>query len=58
MAIAIAGGRVVPIEGEPIEGGTVLLADGKIAAVGGPDLVVPASATRVDATGKWVLPGL
>jgi imidazolonepropionase-like amidohydrolase len=57
-AIAIAGGRVVPIEGEPIEGGTVLLADGKIAAVGGPDLVVPASATRVDATGKWVLPGL
>jgi len=58
IAIAIAGGRVVPIEGEPIEGGTVLLADGKIAAVGGPDLVVPASATRVDATGKWVLPGL
>jgi imidazolonepropionase-like amidohydrolase len=58
LAIAIAGGRVVPIEGEPIEGGVVLLADGKIAAVGGPDLVVPASATRVDATGKWVLPGL
>ena len=30
---AIVGGRVVPVEGEPVEGGTVLLRDGKIAAV-------------------------
>ena len=57
-SVAITGGRVVPIEGAPIEGGTVLMTDGKIAAVGGPDLIVPASAARVDATGKWVLPGL
>ncbi|HEX4289599.1 MAG TPA: amidohydrolase [Trebonia sp.] len=57
-AIAIVGGRVVPIEGEPIEGGVVLLADGKIAAVGGPGLALPAGAAVVDATGKWVLPGL
>ena len=35
------GGRVVPIEGEPIEGGTVLLTDGKIAAVGGPGFTPP-----------------
>jgi len=55
--IAITGGRVVPIEGEPIEGGTVLVADGKIAAVAGPGLAVPADCPRVDATGKWVLPG-
>jgi imidazolonepropionase-like amidohydrolase len=52
------GGRVVPIEGEPIEGGTVLITDGTIAAVAGPDFTPPADATRVDATGKWVLPGL
>ena len=55
--IAIVGGRVVPVEGEPIEGGTVLLADGQIAAVEGPGFAVPAGASVVDATGKWVLPG-
>jgi imidazolonepropionase-like amidohydrolase len=51
------GGRVVPVEGEPIEGGTVLLRDGKIAAVEGPGFAVPSGVTVVDATGKWVLPG-
>jgi imidazolonepropionase-like amidohydrolase len=54
---AIAGGRVVPVEGEPIEGGTVLLRDGKIAAVEGPGFAVPSGVVVVDATGKWVLPG-
>jgi len=56
-AIAIAGGRVVPIEGDPVEGGTVLLRDGKIAAVEGPGFAVPDGVDVVDATGKWVLPG-
>ena len=51
------GGRVVPVEGEPIEGGTVLLRDGKIAAVEGPGFAVPSGVAVVDATGKWVLPG-
>jgi imidazolonepropionase-like amidohydrolase len=54
---AITGGRVVPIEGEPIDGGIVLLRDGKIAAVEGPDFTVPDGVDVVDATGKWVLPG-
>jgi len=54
---AIVGGRVVPVEGEPIEGGIVLLRDGKIAAVEGPGFTVPADVAVVDATGKWVLPG-
>jgi imidazolonepropionase-like amidohydrolase len=56
-SIAITGGRVVPIEGEPIEGGTVVITDGRIAAVAGPDFTPPDGAARVDATGKWVLPG-
>jgi imidazolonepropionase-like amidohydrolase len=47
----------VPIEGEPIEGGTVVITDGRIAAVAGPDFTPPDGAARVDATGKWVLPG-
>jgi imidazolonepropionase-like amidohydrolase len=55
--IAITGGRVLPIEGEPIENGTVLLADGKITAVEGPGFEVPAGSEVVDASGKWVLPG-
>jgi len=54
---AIAWGRVVPVEGEPIEGGTVLLRDGKIAAVEGPGFPLPDGTDVVDATGKWVLPG-
>jgi imidazolonepropionase-like amidohydrolase len=57
MSTAIVGGRVVPIEGEPVEGGIVLLAGGKIAAIEGPGFAVPAGADVVDATGKWVLPG-
>lgn len=55
--IAITGGRIVPIEGEPIENGTVLLAEGKIAAVGGTDLAVPPDAETIAASGKWVMPG-
>ena len=50
-------GRVVPVEGDPIDGGTVLLRDGKIAAVEGPAFAVPDDAEVVDAAGKWVLPG-
>ncbi|HTX26360.1 MAG TPA: amidohydrolase [Streptosporangiaceae bacterium] len=57
--IAIVGGRVVPVEGGPLDGGVVLLRDGKIAAVEGPgfSLSLPAGVEVVDATGKWVLPG-
>ena len=54
---AIVGGRIVPVEGEPIESGTILLRDGKIAAVVGPGFAVPSGTEVVDATGKWVLPG-
>ena len=57
QTIAITGGRVVPIEGDPVDGGTVLLREGKIAAVEGPGFTVPSGVVVVDATGKWVLPG-
>ena len=56
--IAITGGRVVPVEGEPVERGTVVIVDGRIAAVGGPELKPPPGAEIVDAAGRWVLPGL
>ncbi len=56
--VAVTGGYVVPVVSAPIEGGTVLIEDGRITAVGsGADVVVPDGATVVDATGRWVLPG-
>jgi imidazolonepropionase-like amidohydrolase len=56
--IAITGGYVVPVDGDPIDGGTVLIGDGTIAAVGAADAVqIPDGATTVDAGGRWVLPG-
>ena len=56
MDVAITGGYVVPVDGEPIDGGTVLIRGGKIEAVG-PGVAVPDGYTTVDATGSWVLPG-
>jgi imidazolonepropionase-like amidohydrolase len=53
---AIVGGRVVPINGDPIDDGTVLVADGKITAVGA-GLPVPDGVPVIDAHGSWVLPG-
>ena len=57
QTVAITGGKVYPVSGPPIEGGTVLMRDGKIVAVG-KDVSIPGNAQRVDATGKWVTPGL
>ncbi len=57
-AVAIVGGRVVPIVGAEIPGGTVLIENGRIVAVGAGDAVsVPDGAQVVDAAGSWVLPG-
>lgn len=55
--LAIVGGTVHPVSGPAIEGGTVLVRDGRIVAVGR-DVAVPADARRIDATGKVVTPGL
>lgn len=55
--LAITGGHVVPVSGDPIPGGTVVIVDGVITAVGGADTVVPDGARVVDASGRWVLPG-
>lgn len=57
QTIAITGGKVFPVTGPPIENGTVVITNGRITAVGA-NVAVPADAQRVDATGKWVTPGL
>ena len=57
QTIAITGGTVYPVSGPKIANATVLIRDGKIAAVG-INVAVPSDATRIDAAGKWVTPGL
>jgi imidazolonepropionase-like amidohydrolase len=56
QTIAITGGTVYPVSGPKIEHATVLIRDGRIAAVG-TSVAIPADATRIDAAGKWVTPG-
>ena len=56
QTIAITGGKVYPVSGPPIENGTVIITNGKIAAVGA-NVPIPAGAQRIDATGKIVTPG-
>lgn len=57
QTIAIEGGTVHTMTGAPIEGGTVLIRDGRIVAVG-KNVAVPAGARRIDARGQIVTPGL
>jgi imidazolonepropionase-like amidohydrolase len=55
-AVAITGGRVVPITGPDIGRGTVLIEDGRISAVGD-SVEIPDGAEVIDAAGSWILPG-
>jgi len=55
--IAVRGGTVYTMTGEPIDGGTVLIEDGKITHVGR-GLSVPNGYTVIDAEGFVVMPGL
>ncbi|MDJ0710903.1 MAG: amidohydrolase family protein [Woeseiaceae bacterium] len=55
---AIVGGKIHTVGPQgTIENGTVLIVDGRIAAVGG-DVAVPADAETIDAGGKVITPGL
>jgi imidazolonepropionase-like amidohydrolase len=56
--IAITGGRVVIGDGSaPIDGATVVIRDGNVVAAG-VGVAVPAGARTIDASGKWVTPGV
>lgn len=54
---AIKGGKVFTLAGPTIENGTVLIRDGKIAAVGA-GIAIPADAQVIDATDLEVYPGM
>lgn len=57
QSIAITGGKVFPVSGPPIDNGNVIIKNGVIVAVGA-NVPIPPDAQRIDATGKWVTPGL
>ncbi|HBK91580.1 MAG TPA: amidohydrolase [Parvularcula sp.] len=55
---AIRGATILTGAGEKIDNGVIVLADGKIAVVGGADTAVPEGASLIDAKGKFVTPGV
>jgi len=57
QAVALVGATVLTGTGTQVDNGTVLIRDGRIAAVGA-GLAVPAGYETVDARGKWITPGL
>jgi imidazolonepropionase-like amidohydrolase len=56
-AVVIKGATVLTMAGSTIEDGTVVIENGKIAAVG-KEVAAPAGAEVIEARGEYVLPGL
>jgi imidazolonepropionase-like amidohydrolase len=56
--VAIRGATVLTVTRGTIQNGTVVMQDGKITAVGGPETPVPSGAEVIDASGRFVSPGI
>ena len=56
--VVFKGANIVTVTGQTFSGGTMIIQNGKITAVGAADIVVPVNATIVDATGKTIMPGI
>lgn len=54
---AITNATILTATGVRIDNGTILMAKGRIVAVG-KDVAVPSKARVIDGTGKWVTPGI
>jgi imidazolonepropionase-like amidohydrolase len=57
QTIALTGAKVYPVSQPPIENASVVIVNGKITALGA-NVAIPAGAERIDASGKWITPGL
>ncbi len=55
--VAIRGGTILTVTQGTVEDGTILISDGKIVAVGR-EVTVPPDADVIDATGRYVMPGI
>jgi imidazolonepropionase-like amidohydrolase len=56
-ALAIRNARVVPITGDVIEKGTVVISEGVIEKIFDSSKEIPKGYHELDASGKWILPG-
>jgi imidazolonepropionase-like amidohydrolase len=54
----IHGATILDGEGGRIDNGSILLADGKVQAVGGAEIAAPEGAFIIDAQGRYVTPGI
>lgn len=53
------GATIIPVVGDPIENGIIVIQDGKITAVGAEDDVrIPRRSDEIDVSGKVIMPGL
>lgn len=52
------GAQIIPISGEPINNGILVVENGKITAVGGPNTRIPRGADVHDVSGHVIMPGL
>ncbi len=55
---AFTGAKIIPISGEPINNGVLVVQDGKISTVGDADTDIPGDAEVHDVSGKVLMPGL
>jgi len=55
--IAVKAGKIIPVVGDPIENGVILVRGGKITQIG-QNLRIPMNARMIDASDKVVIPGL
>jgi imidazolonepropionase-like amidohydrolase len=55
---AFRGATLIPIAGQPIANGVLVVQGGRITAVGGPETAIPAGAVVHDVSGKTIMPGL
>lgn len=59
QAHVFEGAQIIPITGDPIDNGVLVIQDGSIVAVGEVgDVRIPRNAVRIDAAGKVIMPGL
>jgi imidazolonepropionase-like amidohydrolase len=56
---AFIGATIYPVSGPVIEDGVMVVRDGKIESIGArSDVVIPSGATKVESSGKTIIPGL
>lgn len=56
--VAFIGATIIPIDGEPIENGRLIIENGRITGIGDDRLVIAPTTERIDVGGRVIMPGL